>query len=348
MIRIVTFLLAAIVSSSSAQSIFKGLGEGEKNKKAVSSIDALVVPQFKINYNTYSEVDLEEKESKISALRGNLKTVGTNQNYSRQSSLIKATSILKVDDLALADFEKLTVELQAIMTKELMAVGIKVLSPEEMQSLASYEKLAEKKSGKADKVADKAATKEVGEDKIEVLAKGGTIICSGDMNFCGFGPGMLPKIQKLQQESKASIMLQNLDIDFSSVIIEADVKAGVVKETQLNWPGTYKNTEAKSQVIPAMKVLNNQLVLVDNKGTPHVFELKNEFISDKPFNGKLYQDKKQSETMLNKMFSMKRKANVEFDPVIVEMNKEEYLSAAKHLFELYSKELAAAIVAARK
>lgn len=93
-----------------------------------------------------------------------------------------------------------------------------------------------------------------------------------------------------------------------------------------------------------MKIKNNNIGIVDKTGSMPVapVSLKGDFISDIKYEAKLFTDKKKSESLFNQLFPLK-KMDVDFDPIIVEMSKETYINASKHLFRIYSQEFAKAL-----
>ena len=76
-----------------------------------------MVPQFRVGFETHSKVTIMRQEGKLSALSGNLATVGTDKTYNRQRSYVEASAILDAG-MEKEDFQALTNELHQILLDE--------------------------------------------------------------------------------------------------------------------------------------------------------------------------------------------------------------------------------------
>lgn len=331
-------MLALMVVTSSAQSRFNLLGEGEKAPSDFRKLSGVTVPQLRVGFETHSVATIVKQEGKVSALRGNLATVGTNKNYTRQSSMVEASSILN-SGMEKSDFQQLTNDFQLILEDELKKAGIKLTTNTELQSVKEYAPIKENFSKKTDKVESKQEDADLSEDRIYYIPDNSLMIYNG--TGVGHGVGTIVKLQKLVQKTDAVMLLHNLDVDFSFIKLEADVQGG------WNYSGssTIKTTNASVQVFPIMNIPDLKLVTIGSNGSISTvpITLKSTYLSQKTYEAKMYQDKKKSESLFTQMFSLKRKRDIEFDPMIIELSKEDYIRAAKDMFRQYASDLAKAI-----
>lgn len=137
------------------------------------------------------------------------------------------------------------------------------------------------------------------------------------------------------------MILQNLIIDLATVELDVQIDAG----------SKGKTTKAEMKVLPKMNITYNVFDFITPKGGPLAApaRLKSDFVSSTAYNPKIYSDKAKAESLFSKMFSLKSKPNVDFDPrIVVSITKEDYIAAAKDLFTQYSQEFAKALVVGAK
>jgi hypothetical protein len=331
-ISVIMCLMSGVVL---AQSKFTFLGEGEKSEKDLRKLSGVMAPQLSVGFETYSVTTIMESESKVSAIRGNLATVGTNKNYTRQSSLIEASTILNAN-MEKEDFQQLTNDFQKILEEELTKGGVRTIKLAELQGMKEYRPIRDQFAKKTDKVSGKQETADISKDKIYYLADNSLMIYKGE--GIGHGVATITKLKKLVSKADAVMLLHNIDVDFAVVKIDAEVGGG----WSYGGSSKYKSTKANLQVFPIMNISDLKLTLVNSTGsiTPTPIRLKDSFLAEKSYPAKMYHDEKKSESLFMKMFSLKAKRDIEFDPMIIEMEKEVYMNAARDLFRQYSAELA--------
>jgi hypothetical protein len=350
----IALIMYGIIGTSSifAQDLFDGIGTKGIQNRTLKGAEGIIVPQLNVGFETFIETVKIQQESKVSNIRNNLATVGTNKNYVRQSGAAKVTTILSVE-MGPSDFQALSNDFQNIMEEEISKAGFKVTSLNELDNFDAYAPIKERFGNKTEKTKGKTSDVEIGDGKVVFLPENGIMMYSGDMRSVSLGIGLIKNLKDLMKESNSIIVMQNLDIDFSNVELEVEFQSRMRVST--NNVGYYKvtssdnnkSTDANFNVYPVMKIKNNNVGLVDKTGSmpQSPIMLKEDFVSDKPYEAKLYTDKKKSESLFNQIFSLKRKMDVDFDPIIVEMTKEIYMDASRDLFTQYSREFAKALAA---
>ncbi|PRY86259.1 hypothetical protein [Mongoliibacter ruber] len=345
---VIVCLVGIMVSLNvSAQDLFEGIGTKGSQNRNIKGAEGFIVPQLSVGFETFIETVKIQQESKLSNVRNNLATVGTNKNYVRKSGAAKVTTILSVD-MGPEDFQSLTNDFQKILEEEIENAGFKVTPLGELVKFNSYAPIKERFGNKTEKTKGKTAEVEVGDGKVMFLPEGGIMMYNGDLRSVSMGIGLIKNLKNLMQESNSVILMQNLDIDFSNVELDVDFKSRMRVSTSN--VGYYKvtssdnstSTDASYNVYPVMKIKNNNMGIVDKSGSMPAapVSLKEDFVSDIPYEANLYTDKKKSESLFTQLFSLKRKVDVDFDPIIVEMSKEAYMDASRHLFRKYSQEFA--------
>ncbi|WP_194976017.1 hypothetical protein [Aquiflexum lacus] len=345
----ISLMVYCLISTSSifAQDLFDGIGTKGFQNKNIKGAEGFIVPQLNIGFETFTETVKIQQESKVSNIRNNLATVGTNKNYVRQSGAAKVTTILSVDMLP-EDFQSLSNDFQKILEEEISKAGFTVTPLEELDQFSAYAPIKERFGNKTEKTKGKTADVEIGDGKVMFLPENGIMMYNGDLKSVSMGIGLIKNLKDLMKESSSIVLMQNLDIDFSNVELDVDFKSRMRVSTstvgyyEITSTDKSKSTDATYNVYPVMKIKNNNIGIVDKTGSMPAapVSLKKDFISDIPYEAKLYTDKKKSESLFNQLFSLKRKMDVDFDPIIVEMSKETYMDASRHLFRMYSQEFA--------
>lgn len=155
----------------------------------------------------------------------------------------------------------------------------------------------------------------------------------------GGGPAFYGMIRKVHAETKAVMILQNLDIDFATVELDVELDAGQ----------RGKSTKAETKVLPKMRITYNTFDFIGPKGGPNgtPCRMVAEMVSEKSYQATIVRDKTKGESLFKSIFSI-GKPDVNFDPFIVEMSKEDYKAAAKDMFGQYCKAFVATLSQAAK
>ncbi|EON74960.1 hypothetical protein ADIS_4654 [Lunatimonas lonarensis] len=323
-----------------AQDLFDGIGAKGMHNKSLKNQESFYIPQLQIGFETYVETTQVQQESKLSNLQNNFAAHSKGKQYGgRQSGSARVTTILEAG-MELADFQQLADELHGILEDEIRKAGFNVLDLETVNKMDSYQKILEKYSDKTEKKQGKASDDDIGANAIKVYPQNTIFMFDEKSLMKGGGPAFYGMIKKVHEETKAGMILQNIVIDFATVELDVDVDAGRKGKT----------TTAEMKVLPKMSITYNAFDFITPKGGPlgAPARLKSDFVSNKEYNGKIYSDKAKAESLFSKMFSLKSRPNVDFDPRIVSISKEDYIAAAKDLFTQYSQEFAKALVVGAK
>jgi hypothetical protein len=210
-----------------------------------------------------------------------------------------------------------------------------VVKLEDLMQQESFSKIKEKFEGKTDKKKGKTNESDIGNTKVQMLPENGIFMFNENSLAVG-GVALAVAVKNYYKESDAILLTQNIDLDFSTVELDVDLDAGTKR----------KVTSAEMKVLPKMRITYNTFDFIAKNGSPASTpaRMTEEFISDKEYNAVISKDKDKAESLMSKLFSLKPKADVNFDPRIIEMSKEDYIESAKYLFTLYSKEFAKALV----
>lgn len=336
---VLLFLLITMTSSAIGQSAFNRLGEGEKSLNDFRKLSNVMIPQFRLGFETHSQVTIMRQEGKLSALAGNLATVGTDKTYNRQRSYVEASAILDAG-MEKEDFQTLTNELHQILLDEFKKQGIHVVDGDELSKIKSYQKIQEGFSAKTSRQEDKKEKADLNDDRIYYLADNSLMIYKGD--GVAHGVGTITRLKKLVKEADAVILLPNIDVDFCVIKLDAEVEGG------WNYSGssTFKSTNANCEVFPVMNISELTLSTIGSNGSVSIgatnITLKEPFMAEKSYQAKMYQDKEKSKSLFKKLFAL-GVPDVEFNPMIIELSKEDYMNAARDLFRQYGEALAKAV-----
>lgn len=338
--RIVTLLLSItlVTMHIQAQSLYNYLGQGERNDKDLRKMGSFAIPQLRVGFETYSVKTVFVQEGRASAMASSLATIGTNKSYNRQGSTIEASAILN-SNMEKEDFQQLTEDFQTIMEDALEAAGLKVHRLADLGSFKEYGSLEDKFSKKTAKLNEKKEESELGNKIVYYLPENGLMMYDG--SSIGWAVPTIVKVKKMTTKNDVILMIKNVDVDFSFIMIEGSVKGGWNRNSGAN----YKNTEAKMEVLPVMNVKDVKLSLAGSTGSvaPTPIVLKDTYTASKSYEASLYQDAKKSESLFVKLFAFKRK-DIEFDPMIIEVDKEVLMNAARDLFKEYSKDFAETVL----
>ncbi len=312
----------AVNIHASAQELFEGFG-GKKGfyNKIVAKSDKLVVPQLCISFNTYYET----KETASKKVR--------NSGVSSTVSASGITTTVLNTDMKLEDFQQLADEFQLILEEELVKAGIPVLSLNDFTKTKSFEKLIDKYGNKTENKQDKNSDDRIGKGRIRVFPKNSVFIFDENSLMRG-GVASITQNRKLIKETKAIPLLQNITINFATMKIEAKID-GV-------------DFSSEATIIPRMSISKNTFDFFGNDGVNNVAAslLAPPYIANTSYNANIYQNASKGKGLLEALFTNMN--NIEFDPFIVDMNKDMYMKYARDLFRQYSSDFAKTCAAVKK
>ncbi|MFD2201529.1 hypothetical protein [Shivajiella indica] len=333
------FLFAVSANALIAQELFNGFGAKGFYNKSLKSQESFYIPQMQIGFETYVETKEVKNESGLSSFANTMAAHSKGGQYGgKQSSSARVTTILNAG-MELEDFQVLANDFHVILENEIQKAGLTILKMEDVNKMESFQKVKEKYSDKTDKKQSKANPDDVGFGTIKVYPSNTLFMFDESSMMKGGGPAFYGMMKKVHSETNAGMILQNLTIDFSTVELDVQLDAGVKG----------KSTTAEMKILPKMRITYNTMDFITPKGGPNSApaSLVGEFVSDKEYNAKIYSDKNKAESLFKQFFSLSA-PNVDFDPRIIEMSKEDYIAAAKHLFTEYSKEFAKTLVVGAK
>lgn len=332
-------VLAISAGSLMAQEMFTGIGAKGHYNKSIKGATAFTIPQLSVGFETFVETKQVVQESKLSKLQNVTAAHSKGGQYAgQQSGSAQVTTILNAD-MTLEDYQALTNEFQAILESEIEKAGFKVVKLNDLMQDDSFQKIKEKFEGKTDKKKGKTDESDIGNAKIQMLPANG-IFMFNEKSFAVGGVALAVAVKNYYKKNDAILMTQNLDIDFSTVELDVELDAG----------RRGKTTSAEMKVLPKMRITYNTFDFIDKNGSPSSTpaRLTADFVSEKEYNGVISKDKAKAESLMSKLFSLKGKPDVNFDPRIIEMSKEDYIASSKDLFTQYSKEFAKTLVVASK
>lgn len=332
--------MAILLSSAIAhsQESFNGIGAKGQYNKAIKKAEAFYIPHFNIGFETYVETKEIVQEGKLSKLQNTFEAASKGRTYNSQTGSAKTTTILDAK-LELSDFQELANDFQRILEEEIEKAGFKIIRLNEMDNYPSYAKVVERYSDKTDKKQGKSKEEDIGLGKIQVMPDNSLFMFNEKSIMKGGGPAFFSMMKKVHDETKAVMVLQNIDIDFATVELDVQLDAG----------RRAKVTTAETRVVPKMRITYNTFDFIGKGGGPNSAPatLSSEFISKNDYEARLYKDKAKAESLFSTLFSI-GKPDIDFDPTIVEISKENYKSAARDLFQQYSQEFTKALVVGAK
>lgn len=331
MMIVAAFILAG-TATAFGQEFFTGLGTKGIYNKPVKGAKTFYVPQLQIGFETYMETTQVVQEGKLSKLQNVFEANSKGGQYAgQQSGSAKVTTILNCN-LELADFQELADDFQSILDSEIENSGLGVIKMSEIDKFPSFEKVKEKYGDKTDKKQGKTSDSDIGNATVKVTPKNTFFLFDEKSVMKGGGPAFYTMMKKVHSETNATMILQNINIDFTTVELDVQLDAGRKGKT----------TTAEMKVYPKMRISYNTFDFIGPNGGPNAApaSLTSEFVASRTYNAKIYSDKAKAESLFSKLFSLKGKPDVNFDPRIVEMSKEDYKAAAKELFTEYSREFA--------
>ncbi|MFN3800803.1 hypothetical protein [Belliella pelovolcani] len=336
-------LSAAILTLSAgslfAQEMFTGIGTKGHYNKTIKGATAFAIPQLSVGFETYVETKEVVQEGKLSKLQNVFEAHSKGGQYAgQQSGSAQVTTILNAG-MTLEDYQALTNDFQKILEREIANAGFKVVPVEELMQQDAFQKVKDRFEGKTDKKKGKVDESDIGNAKVQMLPEQG-IFMFNEKSFAVGGVPLAVAIKNYYKASDAILMTQNIDVDFSTVELDVDLDAG----------RRGKTTSAEMKVVPKMRITYNTFDFISKNGSPSSTpaRLNADFISDKEYSAVISKDKAKAESLMSKLFSLKAKPDVNFDPRIIEMSKEDYIAASKDLFTQYSKEFAKALVVGAK
>ena len=325
------FLIASLLSMSylNAQELFSGFGKKGPYAKVVREFEKVTIPQLSITYKTYVETKVVEKEGRLSAMANTFDAASKGGTYVGKSSSAMTVTILDVP-MELADFQSLTNDFQKILEEELSNAGVPLVRLEDFAQTKMYAKWADKYSNKTENKGKKNDDENVGKGDIRMFPYQSLFVFDEKSLVLGGGVPFITMVRNTIKETGAAILLQNFDINFSVVDVDVDLAAGTKRTV----------TSATTEVFPRMNISRNTFNILGKNGPASAHaEITQEYKAEKEYGARIYQDPEKGKKLLEKMFSLKG-ATIEFEPFIVEMDKETYIAAAKDLFRQYSKDFA--------
>ncbi len=242
-----TILLAMLsLTQVQVQELFNGLSKGAY-RKAVDESDKIAIPQFSINFETYTETKVIVQEGKLSKLQNVVDAASKGGQYAgNQSSSARTTTVLS-SELELADFQELANEFQVILEEELIKAGKTVIPLKELTQTAGYGKLAEKYSTKTESKGKKNSEESVGVGQIKMLPENSHFMFDEKSLVRGGGVPFVIMMRNFNKETGAVFLLNNIDVDFSTVELNVSLDAGTRKSV----------TTADTKVISKMRISQN-------------------------------------------------------------------------------------------
>lgn len=336
---ILTILFALLcLTQVQAQEIFNGLSKGPY-RKIVDESDKITIPQFSINFETYTETKVVVQEGKLSKLQNVFEAASKGGQYAgNQRSSARTTTVLS-SELELADFQELANDFQLILEEEISKVGKTVVPLTELTKTEGYAKLVEKYSSKTESKGKKNSEESVGVGQIKMLPENSLFLFDEKSLTRGGGVPFVTMMRNFNKETGAVVMLNNIDVDFSTVEMNVSLDAGAKRSV----------TTADTKVIPKMRISRNTFDFIGKGGSPSTAPatLVSEYVSNKEYTAKVYKDAAKSKGLLEEIFAV-GVPTIDFDPFIVEMSKDTYKEAARDLFRQYAQDLAKALVAGGK
>lgn len=312
-----------------AQDLFEGFGTKGYLNKISKEQDAVVIPQLSISFDTYKEKKVVATESKLSKMQNTFSAMSKGSQYGGSARGSAMTVTILDTDMQLEDFQELANSFQQILEEEIANAGVKTIALKEFAKTESYSKLAEKYAEKTVDKGKKNSEENIGKGQIRIFPENSLFLFDEKSLVKGGGVSFITMLRGIIKETEAVLLLQNLDINFSTVELDVDVSAGVKRSV----------TEAQTKVLPKMSISRNVFDFLGKNGPGAYAALKEDYVSSKEYKARIYQDKEKGKSMLEKMFSLKG-ATIEFDPYIVEMDKNTYKTAATELFRQYAKDFA--------
>lgn len=327
-----------LISSLQAQELFTGIDKGYY-RKIVDGSDKITIPQFSINFDTYTDTKVVVQEGKLSKLQNTFEAASKGGQYGgSQASSAQTTTILN-SEMQLTDFQELANDFQLILEDELGKAGKTVLSLKDFTQTKEYARLKEKYGRKTESKGKKNDEEKIGVGQINMFPENSLFMFDEKSLTRGGGVSFVTMMKNFYKETGAVVLLTNLDVDFSTVEMNVNLDAGIKKSV----------TQADTKVVPKMRITRNTFDFIGKGGAPNSTSasLVSEFIANKEYSAKIYQDAAKSKSLMNKMFGIGGAA-IEFDPFIVEMSKETYKEAARDLFRQYAQEFSKAVVVGAK
>jgi len=288
--------------------------------------EIVTIPQLSVNFDRFVETKVVVQEGKLSKLQNTFAAASKGGSYGGSARSSAETTTILSTDMQLSDFQQLANEFQLILEEEISKAGIQVLPLTDFVQTEGFQKMQEKYS---DKTANKGKknTEEDTKSKIRMFPENGVFMFDEKSMALG-GVSFVGMVRNIQKETDAILLLQNLDINFSTVELDVDLDAGVKRAV----------TTASTKVLPKMSISKNTFNFVGKNGPGAFAEIKEEYISDKEYTGKIYQDAEKGKSFMEEMFGLG--PTIDFDPFIVEIDKETYKNAARDLFRAYAKDFA--------
>ncbi|TNF43404.1 MAG: hypothetical protein EP311_03195 [Cytophagales bacterium] len=322
------FLVLLAYSGLVAQDMFKGFGSKGYYNKLSQESEIVTIPQLSVSFDKFVETKVVVSEGKLSKLQNTFEAASKGGSYGGEAKSSAQTTTILDTDMQLSDYQELANEFQLILEEEISKAGIQVLPLQEFVKTEGFQKMSEKYS---DKTANKGKKNddEDTKSKIRMFPENGVFIFD-EKSLARGGVPFIGMIRNIQKETGAILLLQNIDINFATVELDVQLDAGTKKSV----------TTAETKVLPKMNISRNTFDFVGKNGANNASaELAMEYVANKEYKANIYKDSEKGKSLFNKMFGIGG-ATIEFDPFIVEMDKETYKAAARDMFRQYAQDFA--------
>lgn len=328
--KITSTLLMVLFAGSTllAQDLFYGFGSKGYYNKISQETDIVTIPQLSVSFDKFVETKVVVSEGKLSKLQNTFEAASKGGSYGGEAKSSAQTITILNTDMQLSDFQELANEFQLILEEEISKAGIKVLPLQDFVKTEGFQKMSEKYSDKTENKGKKNSDEDT-KSKIRMFPENGVFMFD-EKSVARGGVPFIGMVRNIQKETGAILLLQNIDINFATVELDASVEASSIR----------KVTTAETKVIPKMNISRNTFDFVGKNGPNNASaEMTVEYLADKEFDAKIYQDPEKGRSLFGQIFGVGI-PTIEFDPFIVEMNKETYKSAARDLFRKYAQDFA--------
>ncbi|GMQ23656.1 hypothetical protein Aoki45_03380 [Algoriphagus sp. oki45] len=315
------------VSTLPAQDLFSGFGSKGHYNKISQESDIVTIPQLSVSFDKFVETKVVVSEGKLSKLQNTFEAASKGGSYGGEAKSSAQTITILDTDMQLADFQELANDFQLILEEEISKAGIKVLPLQDFVKTEGFQKMSEKYSDKTANKGKKNSDEDT-KSKVRMFPENGVFMFDENSLAKG-GVPFIGMVRNIQKETGAVMLLQNIDINFATVELDASMEASTKR----------KVTTAETKVIPKMNISRNTFDFVGKNGPGASAELIVEYLADKEFDAKIYQDPEKGRSLFGQIFGVGI-PTIEFDPFIVEMDKETYKSAARDLFRKYAQDFA--------
>lgn len=253
------------------------------------------------------------------------------------------------EDPTVEDYQKLTDDFHAYLNKKLADAGITSVEWNTITQHSFY-----KEKDKDEEESPELTTKkENAYYKINAL-KGNTLInyrpFGNGMNV-GFAFGRAKRAADFTEDLKAPVLYLHTVVDFSDILVDADVKSVSAYNLDYTTLNTFKKYKANGTVVANVKVagwntwdgkpMGGRIYLTEKMKTD-VYMFKSDISSNTPYATELIQDP----SKMNKkrpLFGISFGKKMDLIPVAIVTTKAKYLAAAKKALEQFADQWVAQI-----